>query len=57
VLIHGYLGDQSMRKFQEEEFKNNYDLILPSLAGIAILFCELILDRIIQGKKEFKFYF
>jgi len=46
-----------MRKFQEEEFKNNYDLILPSLAGIAILFCELILDRIIQGKKEFKFYF
>ena len=33
VLIHGYLGGQSMWKFQEEELKNYYDLIMPSLAG------------------------
>ena len=32
VLIHGYLGGQSMWKFQEE-LKNDYDLIMPSLAG------------------------
>ena len=33
VLVHGYLGGQSMWKFQEEELKNYYDLIMPSLAG------------------------
>ncbi len=33
VLIHGYLGGQSMWKFQEEELKNYYDLIMPSLGG------------------------
>ena len=33
VLIHGYLGGQSMWKFQEEELKNYYDLVMPSLAG------------------------
>ena len=32
VLIHGYLGGQSMWKFQED-LKNDYDLIMPSLAG------------------------
>ena len=32
VLIHGYLGGQFMWKFQEE-LKNDYDLIMPSLAG------------------------
>ena len=32
VLIHGYLGGQSMWKFQEE-LMNYYDLIMPSLAG------------------------
>ena len=77
VLIHGYLGGQSMWKFQEE-LKNDYDLIMPSLAGygesshmvapstikenanvgqgilagVAILFCALILDQVIQGKKK-----
>ena len=52
--------------------KKNYEVITPCLAGYAesslfeapqtinenaILFCALILDRIIQGKKEFRFYF
>ncbi len=32
VLIHGYLGGQAMWKFQED-LKNDYDLIMPSLAG------------------------
>ena len=32
VLIHGYLGGQNMWKFQEE-LKNNFELIMPSLAG------------------------
>ena len=32
VLVHGYLGGQNMWKFQEE-LKNDYELIMPSLAG------------------------
>ena len=32
VLVHGYLGGQDMWKFQED-LKNDYDLIMPSLAG------------------------
>ena len=51
VLVHGYLGGQNMWRFQEE-LKEDFDLIMPSLAGIAILFCALILDRVIQGKKK-----
>ena len=32
VLVHGYLGGQNMWKFQEE-LKQDYELIMPSLAG------------------------
>ena len=32
VLVHGYLGGQGMWKFQED-LKNNFELIMPSLAG------------------------
>ena len=32
VLVHGYLGGQNMWKFQED-LKNDYELIMPSLAG------------------------
>ena len=32
VLVHGYLGGQDMWQFQED-LKNDYDLIMPSLAG------------------------
>ena len=32
VLVHGYLGGQNMWKFQEE-LKNDFELIMPSLAG------------------------
>ena len=32
VLVHGYLGGQDMWKFQED-LKNNFELIMPSLAG------------------------
>ena len=33
VLVHGYLGGQDMWKFQED-LKNNFELIMPSLAGV-----------------------
>ena len=33
VLLHGYLGSQSMWKFQEDDLENDYNLIMPSLAG------------------------
>ena len=32
VLVHGYLGGQDMWKFQED-LKDNFELIMPSLAG------------------------
>ena len=32
VLVHGYLGGQNMWKFQED-LKNDFELIMPSLAG------------------------
>ena len=32
VLVHGYLGGQNMWKFQED-LKDNFELIMPSLAG------------------------
>ena len=32
VLVHGYLGGQHMWRFQEE-LNNNFELIMPSLAG------------------------
>ena len=33
MLLHGYLGGQSMWKFQENDLENDYNLIMPSLAG------------------------
>ena len=32
MLVHGYLGGQFMRQFQEP-LENAFDLIMPSLAG------------------------
>ena len=32
VLVHGYLGGQNMWRFQED-LKEDFDLIMPSLAG------------------------
>jgi pimeloyl-ACP methyl ester carboxylesterase len=32
VLVHGYLGGQHMWRFQED-LNNNFELIMPSLAG------------------------
>ena len=32
VLVHGYLGGQTMWRFQED-LKEDFDLIMPSLAG------------------------
>ena len=38
VLIHGYLGGQSMWKYQED-LENDYGLIMPSLAGYGESWC------------------